>query len=69
MERQERRYHIWKSAEELGFGPDAEKAIAESIRAKVRRWLDDAARRPHTHAPCTEVVLERVALNQSQEHR
>ena len=29
--------YAWKSFEELGVGQDTEKAIAESIRAKVRR--------------------------------
>lgn len=37
MERQGRGGYAWRSCEELGVGPDAEKAIAESIRAKVRR--------------------------------
>lgn len=34
MERDREEYG-WKSVEELGAGPDAEKALAESIRAKV----------------------------------
>ena len=50
--------YAWKSCEELGVGLDVEKAIAESIRAKVRHQKLLLAN-PHqalctSNVPCLE---------------
>lgn len=53
MERQDRGDYTWKSCQELGAGPEAEKAIAEAIRAKVRYGPTDVVavllQPAHTH--------------------